>query len=252
MTLPLLVGQGVAENKERADPIRRCFQAAYPAAAASLTPIQTENNPGLVIDDGLIKSRSQLFDRPDLQDTLHWPYPVKRNIEPPPEGADPGRIRHLGFLKILYGADRTVVRQQLVDVQWLPGLSKRVIQFNGRHGAAAALQSVSNELAKLPRRFHKYILKTNGTFNWRYIKGTKRLSAHAFAIAIDLDIRHTDYWRWARDTQGRFKFKNRIPIEIVEIFERYGFIWGGRWWHFDTMHFEYRPEFFTPECVVQP
>jgi len=26
------------------------------------------------------------------------------------------------------------------------------------------------------------------------------------------------------------------------VFERHGFIWGGRWWHYDTMHFEYRPE----------
>jgi hypothetical protein len=28
----------------------------------------------------------------------------------------------------------------------------------------------------------------------------------------------------------------------LETFERRGFIWGGKWWHFDTMHFEYRPE----------
>jgi hypothetical protein len=28
----------------------------------------------------------------------------------------------------------------------------------------------------------------------------------------------------------------------VDIFERHGFIWGGKWGHFDTMHFEYRPE----------
>ena len=26
------------------------------------------------------------------------------------------------------------------------------------------------------------------------------------------------------------------------IFEKHGFIWGGRWYHYDTMHFEYRPE----------
>ena len=31
-------------------------------------------------------------------------------------------------------------------------------------------------------------------------------------------------------------------MELIAIFEKYGFIWGGRWYHFDTMHFEYRPE----------
>ncbi len=38
------------------------------------------------------------------------------------------------------------------------------------------------------------------------------------------------------------RYRNRMPLEIVEIFERHGFIWGGRWYHYDTMHFEYRPE----------
>jgi HSP20 family protein len=37
-------------------------------------------------------------------------------------------------------------------------------------------------------------------------------------------------------------YRNRMPQEIVSIFERQGFIWGGKWNHFDTMHFEYRPE----------
>lgn len=37
-------------------------------------------------------------------------------------------------------------------------------------------------------------------------------------------------------------YANRIPLEIVGVFEKYGFVWGGRWYHFDTMHFEYRPE----------
>jgi hypothetical protein len=30
--------------------------------------------------------------------------------------------------------------------------------------------------------------------------------------------------------------------EIVDIFERRGFVWGGKWYRYDTMHFEYRPE----------
>jgi hypothetical protein len=37
-------------------------------------------------------------------------------------------------------------------------------------------------------------------------------------------------------------YRNEIPWEIVEIFERHGFVWGGKWYHYDTMHFEYRPE----------
>jgi len=43
-----------------------------------------------------------------------------------------------------------------------------------------------------------------------------------------------------------------IPWQVVEAFEAEGFIWGGKWNHFDCMHFEYRPEFFPdlkPGCM---
>jgi len=39
-------------------------------------------------------------------------------------------------------------------------------------------------------------------------------------------------------------YPNQIPWPIILIFEKYGFIWGGKWHHYDTMHFEYRPELF--------
>jgi hypothetical protein len=42
-----------------------------------------------------------------------------------------------------------------------------------------------------------------------------------------------------------------MPREIVDIFERHGFIWGGRWYHYDTMHFEYRPELLLPPIAPQ-
>ena len=37
-------------------------------------------------------------------------------------------------------------------------------------------------------------------------------------------------------------YENKIPAEIIQVFERHGFISGARWYHFDTMHFEFRPE----------
>ena len=69
------------------------------------------------------------------------------------------------------------------------------------------------------------------------------MSAHGTATAIDIASKRAHYWRWSKpDSTGRYRWKNDIPMEIVDVFERHGFIWGGKWYHFDTMHFEYRPE----------
>jgi hypothetical protein len=85
-----------------------------------------------------------------------------------------------------------------------------------------------------------------GTFNWRKISGTDRLSMHSFGMTIDLNPAYSDYWQWGcrcTDESLPLKdYKNRIPTSIVEVFERHGFIWGGKWKHYDTMHFEFRPE----------
>ena len=57
---------------------------------------------------------------------------------------------------------------------------------------------------------------------------------------------YSNYWLWSNpkcSETDKIRYVNRIPKEIVKVFEKYGFIWGGRWYHYDTMHFEYRPEF---------
>ena len=67
----------------------------------------------------------------------------------------------------------------------------------------------------------------------------------SYGIAIDINTEYSNYWLWTNQGAGELdtlKYENRIPREIVEIFERHGFIWGGHWYHYDTMHFEYRPE----------
>ena len=64
-------------------------------------------------------------------------------------------------------------------------------------------------------------------------------------MTIDINVSYGDYWQWqckCTDESKEILYRNRIPEIIVAIFEKYGFIWGGNWTHFDTMHFEYRPE----------
>ena len=97
------------------------------------------------------------------------------------------------------------------------------------------------ELDELPDRFLKYLKPNSGTYDCRKVARSTARSAHAWGAAIDIDSAQSDYWRWSGNLRAPV-WKNRIPIEIVRIFERHGFIWGGRWYHYDTMHFEYRPE----------
>ena len=42
------------------------------------------------------------------------------------------------------------------------------------------------------------------------------------------------------------------PLAFVKAFEREGFVWGGKWLFFDTMHFEYRPEILMLAAEDEP
>ena len=108
----------------------------------------------------------------------------------------------------------------------------------------SSLQAVMKEvmpLSQTNQNVRKCLLPCSGTFNYRIISGTSRLSPHAFGIAIDLASDKRDYWKWASKEEGGKRLAT-YPSELVEIFENNGFIWGGKWSHFDILHFEYRPE----------
>ena len=105
------------------------------------------------------------------------------------------------------------------------------------------MKKVAEELSKQPQ-LKKYLTNAT-TFYWRKVRGSNRQSAHSYGIAIDINVTYSNYWLWANPKSSetdKVKYQNRIPLEIVRMFEKYGFIWGGRWYHYDTMHFEYRPE----------
>ena len=196
-------------------------------------------------DDGRKKSYEQLLSEPDPEDELSQTYPTgPESYGAPALNFDPGRYRCAALFKKMYGASAQAVESQLTTIPWLPHSTHAFVRISRVNGVDRQLAAVSNELDQLPAEDKKYVLKTGGTFNWRPIAGSDQLSAHSFGIAIDIDPDYSDYWRWSAGGthQAVIPYKNRIPHRIVEIFERHGFIWGGKWYHYDTMHFEYRPE----------
>jgi hypothetical protein len=90
-----------------------------------------------------------------------------------------------------------------------------------------------------------------GAWNWRVVAATVSRSYHSYAAALDILPKNlrglASYWQWTADHNSdwyKVPYSGRWhpPLQVVRIFERYGFCWGGKWALFDTMHFEYRPE----------
>jgi D-alanyl-D-alanine carboxypeptidase-like protein len=165
---------------------------------------------------------------------------VKGPLEKPPElQEDPGRFRNTAFFDKMYGdCSKGEVQRKLVKVAWLRKSGGGSVQITTVNGVADRLRAVSEELDALWPELKKFTFPSAGTFNCRTVKDTGNRSMHAWGAAIDLNTKFADYWLWS----PKGGYRNRIPVEIVEIFEKHGFIWGGKWGHFDTMHFEYRPE----------
>jgi peptidoglycan LD-endopeptidase CwlK len=197
----------------------------------------------MLYDDGKEKDFEDMLDNASLKDQMSQEYEMGDNFEnPPPENFEPGRIRKEDFFKKMYGNNSKNVNSNLVNVTWMPKTVGLNILFTSVNGANVQLEAVSRELDNLPDNLKKYVTRLGGTFYWRVIAGTNRLSMHSFGIAIDINTDYSNYWQWDGGKSGKIEYRNRIPMEIVKIFEKYGFIWGGKWYHYDTMHFEYRPE----------
>jgi len=66
-----------------------------------------------------------------------------------------------------------------------------------------------------------------GCYYPRFIAGTTTLSNHAFGLALDINAVENQ-----RGTVGL------IDRGVVQIFQEWGFTWGGTWHYTDPMHFE--------------
>ena len=89
--------------------------------------------------------------------------------------------------------------------------------------------------------------------NWRNVANSRSRSYHSYGIAIDLLPENLNglatYWQWSSQQNPNWRaipYSGRYhpPDVVISTFESFGFIWGGKWPNYDTMHFEYHPEVF--------
>lgn len=196
-----------------------------------------------VFDDGRTKSFEEKLASPDIEDQFSPAYTVGPIRPVTRVDHDPGRVRYDALFFAVYG--RAPEQVDLVPLTFL-GQRLRV-----HRKVAPAFGRVEKRLLEVLARspgHRKYLRNIGGTFNWRKIAGTDRQSAHSYGVSMDINVKHSAYWRWQKP-RAPIAWRNEIPQEIVDAFEAEGFIWGGRWYHYDTMHFEYRPELVDPSCL---
>jgi hypothetical protein len=184
----------------------------------------------------------ELLRHASIADQLSMPYPRGPLDKPPGVDADPGRFRNTAFFEKMYGdCKKGEVSPHLVSLAWLPKVWGKSIRITSLNGVDQRLRAVSAEIDAQPEKIKRAAYPIAGTYNCRPVADTGQPSPHGYGIAIDLNTAFSDYWYW-RPHGGPIVYRNRMPLEIVTIFEKHGFIWGGKWYHFDTMHFEFRPE----------
>lgn len=216
--------------------------------------------PGLYVDDaqgtvhmpdgasvlplGDITGRSpadRLVD-PTIAEQFIYAYPLDFDLETrKTPWEDPGRLRNQAFFKALYFDSQARAAAALVTVRYPPTGTRFFL--TDKTCAATQLDAALKAIAGQGVDYTRYFSNIGGSFNWRTISGTNRLSAHSYGMALDLNANLGGYWRWSGAAAGSAgAYDNQIPEGIVAPLERYGFVWGGKWHHFDGMHFEYRPE----------
>jgi murein DD-endopeptidase MepM/ murein hydrolase activator NlpD len=111
-------------------------------------------------------------------------------------------------------------------LSWDPGRTVRSIRCHRR--LAALFPALFAELER--RGLRGKLRSFGGCFNFRAKRSSNKLSTHCWGIAIDLNPETNPIGR-----------PGDMPGAVVEVFESFGFAWGGRWpgRAKDPMHFQF-------------
>ncbi len=170
-----------------------------------------------------------------------------------------GIDHHGSFNESLYGASsRAAIERRLVKTSLF---GKQVTVHRLIVDQLAKVDAEVREVAKQDAATARFLAELGplGGYNWREIRGTARRSYHSWGLAVDVQPRYlrgrATFWEWERVRNDDWMLLPRAkrwepPQAVIDAFERQGFVWGGKWELWDTMHFEYRPELLELRKVL--
>lgn len=204
----------------------------------------TINGQTLALGPSEPRSVRQRLGDSSIADQFAQVYPLDfdltRRLEP---WFDPGRARNDDFFRSIYGKTEAQVAGTLQRAAYKGQNGTVRFAMSARQCVVGQLQAALDAIAAEGPDMDRFLENPGGSFNWRKIAGTQRLSAHSYGIAVDFNTQLGGYWRWDSASEGAVgDYNNAYPEQLVRHMERFGFIWGGKWHHYDGMHFEYRPE----------
>ncbi|MDR1095584.1 MAG: M15 family metallopeptidase [Spirochaetaceae bacterium] len=163
---------------------------------------------------------------------------------------NPGAARSPFFDTLWQARNRT---EAFAHQQWIGFLGRQVHIHQIIAAPLGRVDARIRELAENDPEIPLWLnrLESITGWNWRNIAGSASRSFHSYGAAVDLLMKTEagmeTYWQWtaAKGIDWRTVTadkKQNPPIAVIRAFEDQGFIWGGRWSRYDTMHFEYHPE----------
>ncbi len=198
--------------------------------------------------DGRLLSPDHLEVR-DRYDPIFYAYPLNPLTEPPPLTETP--VYSTDLLELAFGRTEPRIRRHGVSTGFL---DHRVFVNTFCLPALRRVEEEIRNAAVSDPAVARWIADLDVAYSFidKEIVGSGSRSHHAWGLAIDLvpasyHGKHV-YWRWSRVFNRRSWHRIGLearwspPQAVIEAFERNGFVWGGKWSHFDTIHFEYRPE----------